>query len=297
MIEHVEELLEFEDNLWYNVFMKNCILKLGDCRDVMDKMIAQNIFVDLTVTSPPYDNLRTYNDGLEWNESIWKDIILKLSSVTVTGGVVVWVVGDETKNFCESLSSFKRAIYFVEQGKFNLLDTMIYEKSGGPSPYPNMRRYSPWFEYMFVFSNGKPKTFNPIKDKPTRSGGGKVNSGNTARQASGITTPTGSYITSDFTMRHNVWKYAVGCGKDTSDKIALGHPARFPEQLANDHILSWSNPGDIVFDPFMGSGTTGKMALLGNRKFIGIEKDLTYFNLSKTRLESCLTAKIVLTKS
>lgn len=258
-------------------------LILGDCLKKV-KDIPDNT-VDLTVTSPPYDSLRAYNgNNTLWGEHVWKQVARDLFRVTKPGGVVVWVVGDETKNFCESLSSFKQAIFFVEEVGFNLLDTMIYEKKGGPAPYPNMRRYSPWFEYMFVFSKGKPKTFNQIKDKETKSGSGKRNSGNSARQKDGSTKSSGGYITKKYTSRHNVWAYHVGMNKDTTDKIAMSFPARFPELLARDHIISWSNEGDTVFDPFMGSGTTGKMAKLLKRNFIGIEIDPEYFDISSKRI-------------
>lgn len=250
-----------------------------DCIEGM-RMIPDNS-VDLTVTSPPYDNLRDYNGYSFDFENTAKEIY----RVTKEGGILVWVVGDETKNFCESLSSFKQAIYFVESCGFNLLDTMIYKKNGAPSTYPNLRRYGNLFEYMFVFSKGKPKTFNPIKDRPNKMYG-KINSGNTARQKDGTTKKTGSYIPKKFGTRFNVWEYNVGRNKDTSDKEAFNHPARFPEALARDHIISWSNEGDIVLDPFMGSGTTAKMALLNNRNFIGFEISREYVEIANQRLEA-----------
>jgi site-specific DNA-methyltransferase (adenine-specific) len=161
---------------------------------------------------------------------------------------------------------------------------MIYQKNGAPSPYPGMMRYAPYFEYMFVFSKGKPKTFNPIKDRKNKSFG-KINSGNTARQKDGSTKPTGSYIPKEFSIRPNVWTYDVGKNKDTKDEIALKHPARFPEMLAKDHILSWSNERDLILDPFLGSGTTAKMAKQLNRKFIGIEISEEYLKITKERLK------------
>ncbi len=252
---------------------------LGNCVDIM-KYIPDNI-IDLTITSPPYDNLRTYENKCDCFE--FKPIAEELYRITKIGGVVVWIVNDETKNFCESLTSFKEAIYFVENVGFNLLDTIIYEKIGGPSPYPGLKRYSPWFEYMFVLSKGKPKKFNPIKDKLTKAGENKLNSG-TARQRDGSLKKTGSYITNKYTIRHNVWKYDVGKNKDTKDILALKHPARFPEKLAYDHIISWSNPKDIVLDPMCGSGTTCKMALKANRNYIGIEIVQKYYRIAIKRI-------------
>jgi len=138
--------------------MKNTIIQ-GDCIDIMKTIPDNNI--DLTVTSPPYDNLRDYNGYTFDFEGIAKELF----RVTKDGGVVVWVVADQTSKFCESLSSFKQAIYFVEECGFNLLDTMIYHKSNYAPAYPTLRRYANTFEYMFVFSKGKPSTFNPIQQE------------------------------------------------------------------------------------------------------------------------------------
>ena len=228
------------------------------------KQIKDN-YVDLTVTSPPYDDLRTYN-GFSFD---FETIAKELFRVTKVGGIVVWVVADQTKNFCESVTSFKQAIYFVETYGFNLLDTMIYDKSSYPPTYPNMRRYVPIFEYMFVFTKNKPKVFNPIKDKPNKHAGAIATS--TQRQRNGVTRDAGTTMIQTFAMRTNVWQYNNNRASAISDKIPNNHAAIFPEQLANDHIVSWSNENDIVLDPFMGSGTTGKMAILNNRRFIGIE--------------------------
>jgi DNA modification methylase len=247
-------------------------LHKGDCLEIMPVKIPDN-HVDLTVTSPPYDNLRTYNNSLEWGEHIWKPIIQELYRITKSGGVVVWVVGDSTSKFCESLVSFNQALYFNNIG-FNLLDTMIYYKQNYAPAYPTLRRYANQFEYMFVFCKGKPKTFNPVQKEKSRNKEEKV----AYRQQDGTLKRKIKEKGRETKDASNVWEYAVG-GNLT------GHPAVFPEQLANDHIISWSNENDIIFDPFLGSGTTGKMAVLNNRNFIGIEKDETYFNIAQKRIE------------
>lgn len=240
----------------------------GDCLEVM-KTFPDNV-IDLTVTSPPYDNLRTYR-GYTFD---FEGIANELYRITKKGGVVVWVVGDETRNFCESLSSFKQALYFKEVG-FNLLDTMIYYKQNYAPAYPTLRRYANQFEYMFVFSKGKPKTFNPIKVKKIENRNG----------ISGYRQKDGSVIkkivktTGEYKEASNVWSYPVGFKN-------LGHPAVFPEQLATDHILSWSNEGDLVLDPMCGSGTTCKMAKLNNRNYIGIEISEEYCEIIKKRLDN-----------
>ena len=238
-----------------------------NCLDTMARM--PNGFVDLTVTSPPYDNLRTYNGYSFDFESVAKELF----RVTKQGGVVVWVVGDATINGSETGTSFRQALFFKEIG-FNLYDTMIWQK---PSPQaPTEGRYYDVFEYMFVFSKGKPKTLNLLKDRKNKSAGA-VSNKETRSCREDRKVKNEKRVVAEFSRRFNVWELSRGRNKTS-------HPAVFPEKLANDHIISWSKEGDTVFDPFMGSGTTGKMALLNNRNFIGIEKDEKYFEIAKERI-------------
>lgn len=259
--------------------MSDVKLYNGDCLEVMDELIKQGIKVDLTVTSPPYDNLRNYNGNNElWNENVWKGILDRLYSITKNGGTVVWIVGDATINGSETGTSFKQALYAKEIG-FNLHDTMIWNKGNFTAVGALKSSYAPVFEYMFIFSKGKMLSFNPIKDRPNKHVGTMMHG--TVVQVDGSTKRVSSHnkkVFSEYGQRHNVWQI-------NPCKQKIPHPARFPESLINDHILSWSNKGDTVFDPMMGSGTTGKMAILNNRKFIGIELDETYFNIAKERIE------------
>lgn len=255
----------------------NIQLWQGDCITEMQKM--ESGIIDLTVTSPPYDNLRTYAGTLDWNFDIFKQVANELYRITKDGGVVVWVVGDATIKGSETGTSFRQALYFKEIG-FNLHDTMIYQKSNYMPLTHN--RYEQCFEYMFILSKGKPKTFNPImKDNRTfgenRKGTHRLSGDSLKKKNSLIAVKKQS-------QKSNIWLYSVGKGGSTNDAIAFKHSAIFPEQLANDHIISWSNENDVVFDPFMGSGTTGKMAKLNNRKFIGIEKVAEYFEIAKERI-------------
>ena len=252
----------------------------GDCLEVM-KEIPDNS-IDLTVTSPPYDNLRTYNNNVDWSFDKFKDIASRLYQITAIGGVLVWVVGDATIKGSETGTSFEQALYFKKIG-FNLHDTMIYAKN---NPIPqNHNRYEQCFEYMFVLSKGKPKTFNGIRvetknaDKTFSWGGRKTvmdeNQCRRHREEKDLIK-----VKLD-KLHNNIFYYSVGGGN-------TGHPAVFPEQLAVDHILSWSNEGETVLDPFMGSGTTGKAAVLNNRNFIGIELDKDYFEIAKSRIENSI---------
>lgn len=247
---------------------------LGDCLERMKEIPDGS--VDLTVTSPPYDNLRTYNGTAgDWNEAKWQDIIGELYRVTKPGGVVVWVVADATINGSETGTSFKQALWAMQCG-FRLHDTMIYQKAGTGACGSNLA-YWQSFEYMFVWSRGKPTTVNRIADQPNAYAGTSAGCGRLS--ATGAARDKKRRIVPDFAVRPNIWRLHPSAGNDRT-----GHPAPFPEALARDHILSWSNEGDTVFDPFMGSGTTGKMAVLHSRDFIGIERDPTYFAIAERRI-------------
>ena len=252
-----------------------------DCLDTMAKM--PDNFINLTVTSPPYDNLRQYNGYSFDFESIAKELF----RVTKQGGVVVWIVGDETVKGSETGTSFKQALFFKEIG-FNLHDTMIYQKSN-PIPIQH-NRYQPCFEYMFILSKGKHNAFNPIMEN-TVNPSGKLTITQREKDGSKNHGSGYGYKRNSKRYRHNVWKYNVGKNQTTKDSVAFEHPAIFPEQLANDHIISWSNEGDLVYDPFMGSGTVAKMCILNNRNWIGSEISSEYCEIIEERIKKAITAK------
>ena len=253
------------------------------CMDCLKGLkLLDNNSIDLTVTSPPYDNLRTYN-GYCFD---FENIARELYRVTKQGGVVVWVVNDATIDGNETGTSFRQALFFKEIG-FNLFDTMIYEKAGSDAPHPN--RYFNVFEFMFVFSKGKIKTTNILADKKNLWGGTHTFGCRTKRENDGSLTQKGVALINEYGVRGNIWRYANGRNYSTKDDIAWGHPAIFPEQLAGDHIKSWSNEGDIVLDPFMGSGTTAKVARALGRKYIGFEISQEYVDLANKRLQETKT--------
>lgn len=242
----------------------------GNCVEVMQSLPADSI--PLTVTSPPYDQLRDYKGYV----FPFEDIAQQLFRVTAVGGVLVWVVGDKIKNG-RSLTSFRQAIYFQELGFF-AHDVMIYQKRN--TPFTRSNAYTNAYEMMFVLSKGKPATFNPLKEKTKRHGYEMLTHN---KLPDGVNKKKLGRLNREKT-RTNIWSYAVGLGGTTSDKIAFQHPAVFPEKLAEDHILSWSQPGDTVLDPMCGSGTTGKMALLNGRDFIGIDISAEYIAIACQRL-------------
>jgi len=258
--------------------MINKVLQ-GDCLEVMKTLDDKSI--DMILTSPPYDNLRTYK-GYTFNfEGIAKEIYRVLKD----GGVCVWVVGDATIKGSETGTSFKQALYFKELG-FNLHDTMIFEKRN-PIPQIYRKRYNNQFEYMFVFSKGVIKTHNPIMVDCLHAGL-KLN-GTTYKNYSKNIQERGKMAkpVKDQKIKGNIWQYVVG--KNKEDQEAKGHPAPFPCELAQDHILSWSNRNDVVLDPMCGSGTTLKMAKKNNRNYIGIEISQEYIDIINKRLDKILS--------
>ena len=249
---------------------------LGDNCEVMRQMPSESI--DLVVTSPPYDDLRTYG-GHSWD---FYGVAWNLKRLLKLGGVIVWVVGDATKDGSETGSSFRQALHFQSIG-LNLHDTMVYEKA--QISFPDDSRYYQAWEYVFVLSKGKPKAFNPLTVENPNAG--KAISGRERGKDGELVDMNAvrhERVRPERSVKRNVWKYATGTAS-SDDLVAFNHPAIFPEDLARDHILSWSNEGDIVLDPFSGSGTTAKMAKHNGRRWIGIEVNPEYVEIAKKRLE------------
>jgi len=244
-----------------------------NCIETLRRM--PNEFLDMTITSPPYDDLREYN-GYHFPVEDIADLLLKK---TKPGGVVVWVVGDRTVNGSESLTSFRHAITFQEAG-FKVHDTMIYGKNN-PIPSDCGKRYRQCFEYMFCFSKGQPKTFNPImqpikQEKAFKSFRiTKVGRNDLAHD----------HIAPKERKVNNVFFYNVGTSS-SRDKIAFEHPAIFPEHLVSDQIKTWTDADDLVYDCFMGSGTTAKVAHQLGRRWLGSEISAEYIEIAERRLEA-----------
>lgn len=252
-------------------------IHLGNNIDYMKQM--EDNSVDLVVTSPPYDDLRNYDNTCNWNFDVFKDVADELQRILKQGGVIIWVVGDKTQDGDESGTSFKQALYFKSIG-LKLHDTMLYKKLNYVPL--NHDRYEQEFEYMFCFSKGKPKTFNPIKIPCVWAGTsswGKPTFYKT--DSDDLTESKGKMVIGDTKIKGNIFEYNVG-SKMTGD---VDHPAMFPLKLAEDQIKSWSNKGDLVLDPFMGSGTTGIASLELDRDFVGLEIVDKYYEISKNRLQ------------
>ena len=248
----------------------------GDCFDVMRDLPDGS--VDMVVTSPPYDNLRTYNDSDAWTWPVFERIAGELARVLKPGGSIVWVVSDETVNGSETGTSFRQALHFKDALGLNIHDTMIWAKPTFSAVGALAVRYAPVFEYMFVFTKGKIGTFNPIKDRPNKSAG-QHHAAPSIRGADGKIVRNKASTIKDFGQRFNIWEITT-----VKQKGDNAHPAPFPERLAQDHILSWSNAGELVLDPFGGSGTTAIAAENAGRQWICIERDPDYAEKARERI-------------
>lgn len=241
----------------------------GDCIDFMRLIPDKSI--DLVLTSPPYDNLRNYCGDLDWD---FKNTAKQIKRILKNGGVCVWIVGDAKIDGSESGSSFRQAIFFQEIGLF-IHDTMIYQKDC--CPFPSSNSYYQNFEYMFILSNGQPKTFNPICDRKNKSFGRNISGTNRQRNGDMVKIKNSGNEINEFGVRFNVWLVSDGYRQSE-------HPAVFPLSLARDHVLSWSNKEDIVLDCFLGSGTTARACKDLGRKWIGIEREERYCSIAESRL-------------
>ena len=248
-------------------------LYLGGCLEILPTLGK----VDAVVTSPPYDGLRTYG-GCVWDQGVWMQVIYRLHRVIRCGGVVVWIVGDATINGSESGTSFRQALHAKEIG-FNLHDTMIYQKEAPPK---NHDRYEQHFEYMFIWSKGAPATFNGLR-LPSKNPGKKRAGGLRQGGSDDLTPHHNRGRVAESKLRGNVWDVIPDRGSVLPGYVSE-HPAIFPENLARDHVHSWSMAGHTILDPFMGSGTTGVACAKLGRKFIGIEIEPKYFDIACERI-------------
>lgn len=246
----------------------------GECSKVMSGWPADCI--DMVLTSPPYADLLNYR-GFKFDLAA---IARQLFRVLKDGGVMVWVIGDKTVDYSRQMIPYTHAFGLRDAG-FCIYDVMIYSKPAGR--YMNRYRYPNVYEHMIVASKGKPKTFNPIMVK-TKKPGDSRNTTILHRDADNNRT-LGYRTTAEERPHDNIWKYSPGFG--AVDRYAFEHPAVFPEKLARDQIISWSNPNDIVLDPMCGSGTTLKMARVYGRRYAGIDVAPEYLEIVRRRLREC----------
>ena len=269
--------MKFEINSIHNICCLSGLKKMDDNQ------------IDLVVTSPPYDDMREYHNNSKWSYNLFCKIAVEMTRVLKPGGVIVWNVNDQVVDGSETGSSFRQALFFKDKCGLNIHDTMIYEKTGVAfASGVKSVRYTQKFEYVFILSKGRPKSINLICDKPNKWSGhsswGNVSSRGVDGEIKKFDKKT--KVIRPLGVRNNIWLIKNSGGFGQKNKDAYKHPATMPEELARDHIISWSNSGDLVFDPFLGSGTTACAAKLLNRNYLGFEIDKEYFLLAKNMIKN-----------
>ncbi len=247
---------------------------LSDCRDGMAAL--SNECIPFTLTSPPYDGLRTYDGLADWN---FMDVAKELYRITMQGGVVVWVVQEQIIDGSESGETSRQRLAFANIG-FRLHHTMVMGKLGGIQFSSN--RYGRPLEYAFILSKGPPRYFNPLRDRPNKEAGRVKVFLN--RNRDGSFAPVKRTQVHPYGLRGSIWFYPTGKNNSAKEDYAFEHPALMPEQMAEDDILSWTKVGDLVFNPFAGAGTALKMALLNHRSYLGFEINPKYVEIARRRL-------------
>ena len=255
--------------------------RIARCDCIEGMRALPDACIPMTLTSPPYDSIRDYG-GHEWSPKVFRAVAEELYRVTTPGGVVVWVVQDQVLDGRESGTFSRQRLYFEEVG-FGVYSTMIMVSNG--FRLPQGRRYVNQYQYAVVLSKGRPRSVTLLRDRPNSTAGesskGKV------RSRDGVLSLRrySDRVVAEYGRRSNVWIYDVGWAKSTGDDYAFEHPAVMSEKMAEDHILSWSKPGDFVFDPFLGSGTTCKMALLNDRHYLGFEVHRPFYQVAVRRMQ------------
>jgi site-specific DNA-methyltransferase (adenine-specific) len=263
------------------------------CLDTMQRLEDNSI--DLVITSPPYDNMRKYGDGKNYHQRLkdtgysfeFEEIAKELTRTLKEGGVIMWNVQDQTIKGSRTGNSMRQALYFMEECGLFMHDHLIWYKTG--TPFPSPYRYRNVWENMFVFSKGKPKHFDPIL-KRNKTGGDSRKRRRERDHNGELVMQEREVKIKEWGIDDNVW-YVSNHFKSNDKKRIENHPAIMPEELVRRHIQSWTNEGDIVYDPFSGSGTTSKVAAEMDRTYLGSEINKEYYEASIGILNESLKYK------
>lgn len=235
--------------------------------------------VDLTVFSPPYDGIREY--GKNWRLD-YKALGSELLRVTADGGVCAVVIGDGTKDFAKSLTTFRWAVDWVDRAGWRLFECCIYQRHGNPGAWWS-QRFRVDHEFILIFFKGsRPRHFDKTTLMVPSKHAGKVYSG-TDRLTNGGFKKIEPKAVNDMKCRGTLWEYSTS--NTEGNRTKLEHPATYPDSLAEDLIVCFSKPGDLVLDPMCGSGTTCVMAAKNKRAFLGIEINQEYHRISMKRMQ------------
>lgn len=246
----------------------------GDCVEVMAGFPAES--VDLTVTSPPYDNVRTYTGEYSFD---YPAVGRELLRVTKPGGVACVVIQDGTQDFAKSLTTARLQVAWVDAG-WKLFECVIWRRFGVPGSHW-AGRFRVDHEYVCIFFKGaRPARFDKSSLQVRSLSAGRMMHGN-RRLPDGTATPMKRSIVAEWKCPGTVWDISSQFRGDT---LKAEHPATFPGKLAADLIQCFSKPGDIVLDPYSGSGTTCLESEKLQRQWVGIDIGAEYVALSGKRL-------------
>lgn len=205
-----------------------------------------------------------------------------LYRVTKEGGICAVVIGDGTKDFDKSLTTFKLAVDWCDNAGWRLFETCIYQRDGNPGAWWNSR-FRVDHEYILLFFKGaRPKSFNKQHLMVASKHAGKTYSG-TDRLTNGDFKKIQPKQVNPMKCRGTIWRYKTS--NTEGNKLKLQHPATYPDSLAEDIILCFSKEGDMVLDPMCGSGTSCVMALKNNRHTTGIDINQDYCTIAQKRLD------------
>lgn len=250
----------------------------GDCLSVLPEVLASS--VALTVFSPPYDAIRDYNK--DWQLDYHR-LGIELLRVTEVGGVAAVVIGDGTRNFAKSLTTFRWAVDWVDRVGWKLFECCIYSRHGNPGAWWS-QRFRVDHEYILIFFKGdRPRCFNKEPLMVPSKHAGKVFSGTDRLTNGGFKKITPKAV-NEKKCRGTVWNYSTS--NSEGNRLKLEHPATFPDQLADDLIACFSQRGDLVLDPMVGSGTTVVSAAKQGRRFLGIDINEEYVGIASQRLQA-----------
>lgn len=233
--------------------------------------------VDLVLFSPPYDGVRDYRGN--WTLDL-PALGSELLRVVKDGGFAVMVIADGTKNQRKSMTTFRTAVAWEDAG-WSLFESVIYSRDGRPGAWW-ATRFRVDHEHILMFYKGKrprPVTHHDGLRVPSKHAGKKWTG--TQRLTDGTLVKTSATVAAD-KCRGTIWHYATSNSEGNRTKAK--HPATFPDALARDVILALSAPGDVVYDPMMGSGTSVVIAAQEGRRWLGNDFFAEYVEIAQQRL-------------
>ena len=262
-----------------HMFEKTNVIHTGNCTDILSQY--PDDFFDLTIFSPPYDDIRNYHGYTLDMNSLGNELF----RTTKEGGIVIMITQDQTKNFKKSLTSFRTIIDWCDNIGWKLFECVIYKKDGRPGVFWE-KRFRVDHEYIPIFFKGdKPKYFNKDSVKVPCKYKGRILNSFLERVGDKSVRSKKQMIVPDTKCRGTIWFF----NRDLNLNLKRKHPAVFPDQLPYDFIQVFTEKGDIVLDPMIGSGTTAVMAKLLERNYVGIDISKEYCDIAKERVKTLET--------